>query len=72
MGLKNWGKMETRIAVFKGKSIRKTLFGDEWWFAVVDVVEVLANSSDPMQYIKKMRSRDPQLHTNWGTICTPP
>lgn len=57
--------------VFKGKSIRKTILKNEWWFAVVDVVEVLADSSNPVQYIKKMRSRDPQLQTNWGTICTP-
>jgi DNA-damage-inducible protein D len=63
--------METKIAVFKGKSIRKTILNNEWWFAVVDVVEVLADSNDPVQYIKKMRSRDPQLQTNWGTICTP-
>jgi methylphosphotriester-DNA--protein-cysteine methyltransferase len=63
--------METRIAVFGGRSIRKTLFNNEWWFAVVDVVEVLADSADPVQYIKKMRSRDPQLLANWGTICTP-
>jgi DNA-damage-inducible protein D len=63
--------METRIAVFKGKSIRKTILNNEWWFAVVDVVEVLADSRDSVQYIKKMRSRDPQLQTNWGTICTP-
>lgn len=64
--------METKIAVFRGKSIRKTIHNSEWWFAVVDVVEVLADSSDPVQYIKKMRSRDPQLLANWGTICTPP
>jgi len=63
--------METRIAVFKGKSIRKTILNNEWWFAVVDVVEVLTDSANPVQYIKKMRSRDPQLQTNWGTICTP-
>jgi len=63
--------METRIAVFKGKSIRKTIHNSEWWFAVVDVVEVLTDSANPVQYIKKMRNRDPQLQTNWGTICTP-
>ncbi|MBU4268451.1 MAG: hypothetical protein KJ808_06345 [Acidobacteria bacterium] len=51
--------METRIAVFKGKSIRKTIHNSEWWFAVVDVVEVLSDSADPVQYIKKMRNRDP-------------
>jgi len=37
----------------------------------VDVVAVLTESADPKQYIKKMRSRDPELNSKWGTICTP-
>ena len=32
---------------------------------------VLTDSADPKQYIKKMRTRDPELSSNWGTICTP-
>ena len=36
-----------------------------------DAVAVLADSKDPKQYIKKMRTRDPELNANWGTICTP-
>lgn len=28
--------------------------------------------NDVKQYIKRMRSRDQQLDSNWGTICTPP
>lgn len=64
--------METsHIALFRGKSIRKTLHNDEWWFAVQDVVFALTDSEDPKQYIKKMRSRDDALESNWGTICTP-
>ncbi len=43
--------METsKIAVFKGKKIRKTLFNNEWWFSVIDVVEVLTDSSQPGKY----------------------
>ncbi len=34
------------------------------------VVEVLTDSADPKQYIKKMRTRDPELNASWGTICT--
>lgn len=37
----------------------------------MDVIEILTDSDDPKQYIKKMRQRDPQLNANWGTICTP-
>lgn len=61
----------TKIAVFKGKEIRKTIHNDEWWFSVADVVEALTDSADTRQYVKKMRQRDPQLDSNWGTICTP-
>ncbi len=63
--------METSIAVFKGKEIRKTIHKDEWWFSVSDVVEALTDSADPRQYIKRMRQRDPELNSYWGTICTP-
>ena len=43
---------------------------EEWYFSVTDVVAVLTDSQDPKQYIKKMRSRDPELNSRWGTICT--
>jgi DNA-damage-inducible protein D len=59
------------IAVFKGKEIRKVIHNNEWWFSVADVIEILTNSADVRQYIKKMRSRDPELDSYWGTICTP-
>lgn len=62
---------DTRIAVFKGKEIRKTIHNNEWWFSVADVISVLTESADVRQYIKKMRQRDPQLDSYWGTICTP-
>lgn len=63
--------METKIALFKGKKIRKIIYNNEWWFSIADVVEALADSTDSRQYIKKMRQRDKQLNSYWGTICTP-
>jgi len=62
--------LETNIAVFRGKEIRKTIHNNEWWFSVSDVVEALTDSADPRQYIKKMRQRDPELNAYWGTNCT--
>ena len=32
---------------------------------------MLTESTDVKQYIKRMRSRDPELDSSWGTICTP-
>jgi len=63
--------MNTNIAIFRGKEIRKTIHDNGWWFSIADVVEALTDSSDPKQYIKKMRQRDPELNSYWGTICTP-
>jgi DNA-damage-inducible protein D len=60
-----------RIIIFQEKQIRRVWHNEAWWFAVSDVVETLTDSTDVKQYIKKMRSRDPQLDANWGTICTP-
>ncbi len=58
------------LVVFQGEKIRKAWYKDEWWFSVVDIVSALTGSSDPKQYIKKMRSRDSELNSKWGTICT--
>ena len=41
---------DTKIAIFKGKEIRKTIHNNEWWFSVVDVIEVLTDSADPNDY----------------------
>ena len=42
----------------------------EMLYSVVDVVGVLSDSTNPKQYIKKMRARDLALNSSWGTICT--
>jgi hypothetical protein len=55
----------TKIAVFKGKQVRKTLHNNEWWFSVEDVVAALTDSNDPKQYINRMRQRDSQLAEGW-------
>ena len=61
----------SEIALFEQKEIRRVWQDEEWYFSVSDVVKALTDSTDPKQYIKKMRARDPELSNNWGTICTP-
>lgn len=65
--------MENKIKVFESKEVRTVWNAEEeeYYFSVVDVVAVLTDSQDPKQYIKKMRSRDTELASKWGTICTP-
>ena len=46
------------IQLFEDRKIR-TVWDEEreeWYFSVQDVVAVLSESTDPKQYIKKMRS----------------
>ncbi len=59
---------ETRIAIFNQKQIRKTLFNNQWWFVVEDVVLALIDSNDPKQYIQKIKQRDPELGKGWVQI----
>ncbi|OIP98094.1 phage antirepressor protein [Candidatus Wirthbacteria bacterium CG2_30_54_11] len=51
----------TKIALFKGKEIRKTLYQNGWWFVINDVIEALTGSNDPAQYFKRMKKRDNEL-----------
>ncbi len=60
------------LKLFEDRKVR-TIWDDqteEWYFSVVDVIAVLTDSTDPKQYIKRMKSRDEELKSNWGTICT--
>lgn len=53
----NQNLMQTQIAVFKKKEIRRTIHNNEWWFSVIDVCSVLTGSSDPGAYWRKLKQR---------------
>jgi len=40
----------TKIAIFKGKEVRKMIYQDEWWFSIVDIVSALTDSNIPRRY----------------------
>ncbi|MDH5533252.1 MAG: Bro-N domain-containing protein [Candidatus Pacebacteria bacterium] len=61
----------TKIAIFQKNEVRKVIYNNEWWFSVADVVQALTDSVDVKQYIKRMRQRDLEINSYWGTICTP-
>jgi len=48
--MKNNQNPENQIAIFKGKSIRKTIYQKEWWFSVVDIIEALTETERPRKY----------------------
>ncbi|MCX6703187.1 MAG: Bro-N domain-containing protein [Candidatus Zambryskibacteria bacterium] len=60
----------TKISLFKGKQIRKTLYQGEWWFSVIDVVEALTDSSEPRKYWTAMKARvNSESEFQLSTIC---
>ncbi len=49
--------MTTKINIFKGKEVRRTLHNDQWWFSVVDVCGALTDSADAGAYWRKLKQR---------------
>lgn len=47
----------TQISIFNGFRVRKVLHNGEWWFSVIDVVEVLTESINPNDYWFRMKDR---------------
>lgn len=61
------------IQLYEDRKVRSVWDSEteQWYFCVVDVVEILTDSVNPNDYIKKMKKRDPMLAEGWGQIVTP-
>jgi len=64
-------KLQSSLAIFENFKIRRHY--DEktetWFFSLVDVVAMLTDSSNPTDYLKKLRKRDELLGIYLGTNC---
>lgn len=61
------------IKLFDNAKIR-VVWDDEqerYFFSIADIVQVLTDSVNPTDYIKKIRKRDPELAEGWGQLVTP-
>ena len=61
------------IKLFEDKLVRSVWDEEkeEWFFSVNDAVQILTDSTNVTDYIKKMRKRDEELGKGWGQIVTP-
>ena len=48
---------DNALVVFQGKKIRRTWFNDEWWFSVINIVEVLTESGRARKYWSDLKKR---------------
>ncbi len=58
-----------KLMPFEGKPIRKIWFNEEWWFSVVDIVEVLTNSSQPSRYWSDLKKRSEKESNQSFAFC---
>ena len=47
----------TKIAIFKGKSVRKTIHNNEWWFSIIDVMGALTQTDRPRKYWNDLKTK---------------
>jgi len=39
-----------KIAIFRKKEIRRTIYKNEWWFSIIDIIEALTGTERPRKY----------------------
>lgn len=63
--------MTDKLIVFENSHIRRhfDVENEVWYFSLVDIVAALTDSTNPTDYLKKMRKRDSELHSYLGTNC---
>ena len=49
--------MTTKIVIYKKKETRKTIHNNEWWFSVIDVIEMLTSSERPRKYWNDLKKK---------------
>ena len=50
-------EQENKIIVFQEKQIRRIWHEEEWWFSVIDIVEILSESKNPRRYWSDLKRK---------------
>jgi len=61
---------KNKLVVFHNKNIRRIWYKDEWFYSIVDIIEVLTDSKKPRDYwyrVKKRASEEEKMELS--TIC---
>jgi hypothetical protein len=60
---------KNKLVVFQDKKIRRIWHNDEWYFSVIDVVEVLTDSNNPRNYWSMLKKRELDAGIELSTNC---
>ncbi len=47
----------SKLAIFEGKRIRKILHDGEWWFSIIDVIDILVGGDRPRKYWNDLKKK---------------
>ena len=50
-------KINTKIALFEAKKIRKLIYRDEWLFSIIDIIEFLTETYRPRKYWNDLKAK---------------
>ncbi|MBU2595916.1 Bro-N domain-containing protein [Patescibacteria group bacterium] len=48
---------QTKIAIFRGRRVRRTIYQNEWWFSVIDIIKILTESNRPRKYWSDLKKK---------------
>lgn len=60
---------QNKLILFQEQEIRRIWYQEEWYFSILDIIQILADTANPTDYFKKMRKRDEALKAYVGTNC---
>jgi DNA-damage-inducible protein D len=64
-------EQNNKVIIFQEKQIRRVWQGEEWWYVVNDIIQVLTDSPDPKRYWKETKKRDPELMKGGVNVSSP-
>jgi len=50
-------KTNSGLAIFQGKEVRRVMHENEWWFSIIDAIEVLTGSERPRKYWNDLKKK---------------
>jgi prophage antirepressor-like protein len=50
--------MENQLTPFEGKEIRKVWLDEQWYFSIIDVIQILTDSPSPSKYWSQIKKKD--------------
>ena len=59
---------ENNLALLEDKKVRRIWYDSQWWFSVIDIIEVLTGSKTPRKYWQTLKSRVPELSSVCGQL----